>query len=210
MEGLAEQQAQLLAGSHAASTVQGYATLWHNFHQFTVSVGRAALPASANVVMDFLTWLDLSGCGRWASAALATIAQEHVLASMASPCADPRVRLLAAGVKHVWAKKGKHNFKHDPFPVQALHHHMRCGLAAGELWLRDTLLVVLGLCTMRRVAKLATLRVNNMWWLPNRGLLLVVIALPFFLLCRKPNTTATTTPTTSTDHTTATPEPQAS
>jgi hypothetical protein len=41
-------------------------------------------------------------------------------------------------------------------------------------------------------------------------ILLVVIALPFFLLCRKPNTTATTTPTTSTDHTTATPEPQAS
>jgi hypothetical protein len=44
----------------------------------------------------------------------------------------------------------KHDFKQDPFPVEALP--MFCGAAAGDQWLCDMLLVELGLCTMHCAA----------------------------------------------------------
>jgi hypothetical protein len=68
-------------------------------------------------------------------------------------------------MQHTWAKEGKQDFQHDPFPVEALHTHMQHGSAAGELWLQDTLVVALGMHTMQQVAELATLHVSDMTWL---------------------------------------------
>jgi integrase len=155
--------------------VQGYSLLWRDFKGFAASLGRAVMPASSDTVMDFLTWLDLSGRGGRASAAVSAIAREHVLEGARSPSADPRVRLLADGVERAWARTGKRDFKRDPFPVAALHAHVRRGHAAGELWLRDALLVALGLRTMRRAAELAALRIEDVTWLADRELLRVYV-----------------------------------
>jgi integrase len=155
--------------------VHRYVLLWCDFKSFVVLLGCSALPATPNTVMDFLTWLDLSGRGGRAGAAVSAIAWEHVLEGVRSPNTDPRVRLLADGVERAWARTGKRDFKRDLFPVAALHAHVRRGRVAGDLWLRDAFLVALGLRTMRRAAELAALRIEDVTWLADRELLRVYI-----------------------------------
>lgn len=91
---LAARQAQLLAGSHALLMVLGYAVLWCNFLGFVALMCCAALPASEDTVIDFLTWLDLSGHSGRAGAAVSMIAREHVLTGLRVPSAGVCVPVI--------------------------------------------------------------------------------------------------------------------
>jgi hypothetical protein len=98
---------------------------------------------------------------------MVAIVHEHVLSGFVLPTADLRVWLLVDGVECVWARSGKCDFWCDLFPVEALPVHVCCGVVAGELWLHNVLLVVLGLCTMCCAAELAVLQVGDVTWLPD-------------------------------------------
>jgi hypothetical protein len=87
--------------------VLAYDWMWSDFTKFAASVGVVACPASEDVVLGFIMWLDLCGHGGHIAIALATIAHHHTLARLALPTCLLRMRLLVDGVEHSWAKHMK-------------------------------------------------------------------------------------------------------
>lgn len=91
---------QYAVKSKADNTVRAYRGAWHEFEAFAAKQGEAALPASAGLVIDYLTLLADNGAKvATIQVKLAAIAAAHRSAKQPDPTRDEDVRMVAGGIR---------------------------------------------------------------------------------------------------------------
>lgn len=103
------QAQQYLTATRAANTITAYNSDWSNFCRYCESHQAQALPASVDIVANYIA--DLSGniCANSISRKLTAINQRHIIAGLDSPTNERTVKSIMYAIKrkHGTAQTGK-------------------------------------------------------------------------------------------------------
>lgn len=156
---LSTRENELIQASRATSTVKMYNDDWKMFKDFAEELEVDPLPASEDIIVKFLVWLDLTGVGWRGTRALAAIKWKHAAKSITLVFGG-RTKLVAEGL----SRKSKRNRKYrarDPLPAWALKKWLLLGKKR-KFYLRNAAIIVLGMRTMRRASELCNLKVGDL------------------------------------------------
>ena len=99
-QALSPQASKYARQARAASTVRAYRAAWSEFQSFAQARAEAALPATANLVAEYISALaDHGEKPATIQVKLAAIAAAHRLAKQPDPTVDEDVRMTMAGIR---------------------------------------------------------------------------------------------------------------
>jgi len=164
LELVAERARDYAAAARAPATRRAYAQSWRHFSSWCASAGLQALPASGETLVLYLT--DFASTLKTATLQrhLSAIAQVHKLSGHESPIADPRVRLVWAGIRRTLgtSQEGKAPALVEDLQAMIARMAPRRGKAWQLLELRDRALLLVGFAGGFRRSELVGLDVEDL------------------------------------------------
>jgi site-specific recombinase XerD len=157
-----------LAASRAPATVRAYRSDVRDFEAWCLDHGRDPMPASAELVADYIS--DLAATGRSAATItrrLSSISQAHQMARLESPTQTQLVRMTAAGIRRTISTAPR---QARPIVVEELRL-MLDALPDGLRGARDRALLLVGFAGAFRRSELVALVVEDVQRRPE-GLLI--------------------------------------
>jgi len=151
-----------------ANTVRAYARQWAAFTTWCAAAGRAALPATAETLAEYVA--HLADAGR----APATIEQTVAAIRTAHRAAGHRdqpdtegARLVLRGHRRQRAAAGRRARQAPPVTIEALRAMVEHCDPTTTIGLRDRVALVLGLALMGRRSELAALEISDVIETPD-------------------------------------------
>ncbi len=150
-----------IAAGVAANTVKAYARQWAAFADWCASQGRAALPATAETLAEYVGHLADAGKGpSTCQQAMAAVAVRHDAAELPKP--DTKGALLVLrSLRRERAEAGQRTRQAPPVTVEVLRKLIDATDPDSATGKRDRLLLVLGLVMMSRRSELSALRIED-------------------------------------------------
>ena len=169
---LHDQAEKLLLASKSEATTKAYRSDWKDLEAWAEANGRAALPASFETVILYLTSLNKRGFRiSTIRRRVATISQAHQHAGFESPTRDRRVRAVIQGIArtgNVSVTKKKAISVGD---VRAMVAKCDVGSLRGK---RDRALILIGFASAMRRSELVSLNIDDIEFQHDDGLVIRV------------------------------------
>lgn len=176
---LPDAAAELIREAVPANTALAYQSRWRSFEAWCRGAGRVALPATAQTVAAYLTFLTVDR-GRKATtvdAHLTAIRAVHRGAGAPEPDALTARKVVVAAQRREAARDGRHGpRKAVPLLAGDLPAVVgRCD-AATAAGLRDRAVILLGFALLARRSELAALNLSDLEHVPGQGLAVTIRA----------------------------------
>lgn len=166
-----QQALQYVHAAWSANTWRAYRSDWEDFSRFCQTHGRAHLPASAETLALYLTYLVDTRHLKTATLErrMAAISQAHRAAGHLSPTEEALVRTVMKGIRgvHGSAQTPKHPL--SPLTLRTVFSKRPSGLRG----LRDRALVLIGFAGALRRSELASLTFDDVEFVAE-GLVLTI------------------------------------
>jgi integrase len=171
--------AELLREAVPENTALAYRSRWRSFEAWCRDAGRVALPATAQTLAAYLTWLavDQGLKATTADAHLTAIRAVHRAAGAAVPDGLVARKVVVAAQRREAARDGRYGPR-KAIPVLArdlpgIVAACDTGTAAG---LRDRAVILLGFALLARRSELAALSISDIEHVPDEGLAVTIRA----------------------------------
>jgi integrase len=174
-----DETAALIREAVPENTALAYQSRWRSFEAWCREAGRVALPATAQTVAAYLTYLAV-GRGLKATtvdAHLTAIRAVHRGSGAEPPDALAARKVVTAAAKREAARDGRHGPR-KAVPLMAADLPAVVAACAPETatGLRDRAVILLGFALLARRAELAALNVSDIEHVPGEGLAVTIRA----------------------------------
>jgi integrase len=176
---LPEETAALIREAVPENTVLAYGSRWRQFEAWCRGAGRVALPATAQTVAAYLTYLaiDRGLKATTADAHLTAIRAVHRGAGAPPPDALAARKVVTAAAKREAVREGRYGPR-KAVPVMAADLPAIVAACAAQTpgGLRDRAVILLGFALLARRAELAALNISDIQHVPGDGLAVTIRA----------------------------------
>jgi site-specific recombinase XerD len=167
---LHESAEKLLLASKSAATARAYRSDWNDFEAWAEANGRAALQASPETVILYLTSLNARGMRiSTIRRRVATISQAHQHAGLDTPTTDRRVRALLQGIARTGTTTVTKKKAIGVADIRALVAACDIKSLKGK---RDRALVLIGFASAMRRSELVSLNVDDIEFQHDDGVVI--------------------------------------
>lgn len=170
---LPDEAAELIREAVPDNTARAYQSRWRSFETWCEEQGRVPLPATAQTVAAYLTYLAVSKGlkAATASAHLNTIRAVHRASGQVPPDALAARKIISAAQRREAARDGRYGPRKS---VPVLATDLPAVVAACDLQtpagLRDRAVVLLGFALLARRSELSALNISDVEHIPGEGL----------------------------------------
>ncbi len=170
---LPDEAAALIAEAVPDNTARAYRSRWRSFEAWCLAAGRVALPATAQTVAAYLTYLATARGLKATTAAahLSAIAAVHRAAGEVPPDGLAARKIIMAARQREARRDGRYGpRKALPLMAADLAAVVRACDPATAAGLRDRAVVLLGFALLARRSELAALNISDVVLVPGAGL----------------------------------------
>jgi len=170
---LPDEAAELIREAVPENTSRAYQSRWRSFETWCSEQGRVPLPATAQTIAAYLTYLAVTKNlkATTATAHLNAIRTVHRASGQAPPDALSARKIISAAQRREASRDGRHGPRKS---VPVLAADLPAVAAACDLQtpsgLRDRAVILLGFALMARRSELAALNISDVEHVPDEGL----------------------------------------
>jgi integrase len=158
----------------AGSTWKTYQRWWDLFSEFLTAFGLSGEP-SVEYLLNFLAYLEITGKGYGASAAVSAIGRQCREKGWPDVSKDVKVKESVKGMVKLLADGRLDKDVRQPLPASAIRFYLiNRGNRPYKVWIRDAAMLVIGFRAMRRASELIQLRRRDLIW--RDGLFIIRVA----------------------------------
>ncbi len=171
--------AELIREAVPENTALAYQSRWRSFETWCARQGRIALPATAQTVAAYLTFLAVDRRLKATTADAHLTAIRAVHRGVGAPVPDGRAarKVVVAGQRREAARDGRYGpRKAVPVTVADLPAIVTACDTATPAGLRDRAVILLGFALLARRSELAALNLSDLEYVPGAGLAVTIRA----------------------------------